>query len=177
MKRIVRFLPLFACAALASAQDVTMAALRSLYEGQQANIVAAAEKMRDSDLEFRPSHDVMSTKAILAHLGDVNYSICASLKGEKSPSAGAIEKRIANKAELLTALNESYAYCGGVLGGMKDANLAETYQAGQTTRTKAWHALHLLEHMTLHYGNIITYMRIRGMVPPETERRQRMQKK
>jgi uncharacterized damage-inducible protein DinB len=177
MKSTVRVVTLLAAAGMAFAQDTTMAALRSLYDGQRANIVAATEKMRDSDLEFKPSHDVMSTKAILAHIGDVNYSICATLKGEKNPSAGAIEKRAASKAELLVALNESYAYCDVVLGGMKDANLAETYQAGQTTRTKAWNAIHLLEHMTMHYGNIITYMRIRGMVPPETERRQRMQKK
>lgn len=177
MKLTVRIFPLFVCASFACGQEVAVAALRNLYEGQQANIVAAAEKMKDSDLAFAPSHDVMSAKAILAHLGDVNYSICASLKGEKNPSAGAIEKRTTTKAELLTALNESYAYCNAVLGGMKDANLAETYQAGQATRTKAWNALHLLEHMTLHYGNLITYMRIRGMVPPETERRQRMQKK
>ena len=162
---------------MAFGQDAAVAALRNLYEGQQANIVAAAEKMRDSDLEFRPSHDVMNTKAILAHIGDTNYGICSSLKGEKNPSAGGIEKRTATKAELISALNESYVYCNGVLGGMKDANLAETYPAGQTTRTKAWNAMHLLEHMTMHYGNIITYMRIRGMVPPETERRQRMQKK
>jgi uncharacterized damage-inducible protein DinB len=177
MKSTVRIFSLLAAASMAYGQDATMAALRSLYEGQQANIVAAAEKMKEGDLAFAPSHDVMSAKAILAHLGDVNYSICAGLKGEANPSAGAIEKRAATKAELLTALNESYAYCNAALGSMKDANLADTYKAGQATRTKAWSALHLLEHMTLHYGNLITYMRIRGMVPPETERRQRMQKK
>ena len=164
-------------ASLTYGQDATVAALRSLYEGQQGNIVAAAEKIKETDYGFAPSHDVMSVRAILAHLGDVNFGICSSLKGGKNPSAGGIEKRTTTKAELMTALNESYTYCNGVLGGMKDADLAATYQAGATTRTKAWNALHLLEHMTLHYGNIITYMRIRGLVPPETERRQMQMKK
>lgn len=177
MKQTIRVSSFFLAATFTFAQDATVAALRSLYEGQQANIVAAAEKIKESDYGFAPSHDVMSVKAILSHLGDVNYSICSSLKGEKNPSAGAIDKRATAKAEVLTALNESYAYCGAVLGGMKDADLAATYQAGATTRTKAWNALHLLEHMTLHYGNIITYMRIRGQVPPETERRMQMKKK
>jgi len=177
MKSTLRVcLPLL-LAGLVPAQDATMAALRNLYEGQQRNIVEAAEKIQASDYNFAPSHDVMSLGAILAHLGDVNYSICASLKGEKNPSAGPIAKRAPAKPEMLAAVKESYAYCNGVLGGMKDADLAANYQAGATTRTKAWNALHLLEHMTLHYGNIITYMRIRGLVPPETERRQMQMKK
>ena len=177
MKCTIGMIGILLAAPVAYGQDATVAALRSLYEGQAANIVAAAEKMKESDYGFAPSHDVMTVKAILSHLGDVNYSICSSLKGEKNPSAGAIEKRAAAKAEVVAALNESYAYCNGVLGGMHDADLAATYQAGATTRTKAWNALHLLEHMTLHYGNIITYMRIRGLVPVETERRQMQMKK
>jgi uncharacterized damage-inducible protein DinB len=36
--------------------------------------------------------------------------------------------------------------------------------------------MHLLDHTALHYGNLITYLRIKGLVPPETERRQAQKK-
>lgn len=163
---------LLAFAASSFAQDPVMTALRSLYDGHRRNILEAAAKVPEKDFGFRPTPDVMTFGQQLAHIADVNHSICASLKGEKNPGGGLAHKHL-DHMSFLAAVEQSFDYCKGALGATTDAQLAEM----QGQRTRAWNALHLLEHMTMHYGNLITYMRIRGLVPPETERRQAGQKK
>jgi uncharacterized damage-inducible protein DinB len=159
-------------AAGVSAQDVVVANLRSLFEGYKQNALEAAEKFSEADYDFKPSPDVMSVRGVLAHLGDANFAMCSQLKGEANPSAGPIEKRETGKPALIAAVRTSFDYCLGAMAGWPDAKLAEVVRSGARARAKAWTALHLLEHTALHYGNLITYMRMKGIVPPETERRQ-----
>jgi uncharacterized damage-inducible protein DinB len=159
-------------AAFAPAQNVVLTELKSLYEGHRRNIMESAEKIPADRYSFRPSDDVMTVRGQFGHIADVNYSICSAIKDEPNPWKGNLEKRELDKAGFLAELTKSYDYCMAALNGTTDSALGQTIKRGTSERTRAWYALHLLEHMTLHYGNLITYMRIQKMVPPETERRQ-----
>ena len=76
------------------------------------------------------------------------------------------------KAQLTKALQDAFAVCDKVIAGMTDAQAMETtkfFVGGQSTRGMiiAFNTAHNFEH----YGNIVTYMRLKGLVPPSSEPR------
>ena len=93
--------------------------------------------------------------------------LCAAAAGEKPPQSG-IEKSTTAKAALVKALNESIAYCDKVMDGMTDAKGMEVtkFFFGPTTRfgILSFNTAHSYEH----YGNLVTYMRLKGIVPPSS---------
>jgi uncharacterized damage-inducible protein DinB len=94
--------------------------------------------------------------------------ICAAAAGEKSPASG-IEKSATTKAALQKALAEAFAYCDKVFAGMTKEKGEElvTFFGNQQPKLAvlAFNTSHDFEH----YGNIVTYMRLKGMVPPSSQ--------
>lgn len=158
------------CAACCQAEDAVVKALKGQMDGFRQNTLEAAAKVAAADYAFKPAPEVMSFHQLLAHITDANYSICAPLKNEANPNTTATEKKAAGK-DVIPALTASFDYCDAALAGLDDAKLATKIKRGTTERPLAYYALHLLDHTALHYGNLITYMRLKGVVPPETERR------
>ena len=74
------------------------------------------------------------------------------------------------------ALNASVAYGDGVYGGMTDRAAMELVKAGQNMVPKARFLITNISHDNEHYGNLVTYLRLKGLVPPSTERAQQMRK-
>lgn len=159
------------CAAACHAQDAVVRSLKGQVDMFRQNILEAAGKAPAAVYDFRPAPDVMTFHQQLAHIADANYIICSPLKNEANPNQGATEKKAAGK-DVIGAVKASFDYCDSALSALSDANLAGTVKRGSTERPLAYYALHLLDHVSLHYGNLITYMRLKGIVPPETERRQ-----
>ena len=162
-------------------QDAVAKSLKSLFEGYRVNLNEALAKVKESDYDFKPAPEVNTLRGMMAHIADANFSICAGMKPEPNPNQNPnkvswLEKN-PGKAELTRAINDSFDYCEAVMEGWTDAKFAETVKRGNTERVKAYSALHLLEHTALHYGNLITYMRMKGVVPPETERQAAAAKK
>lgn len=125
-----------------------------------------AEQMSDEDYAFKPTEDVRSFGQLLAHVAHTNYVFCSSAAGETSPVTD-IEKTRTTKAEIRKALTESFEYCDRVVATMNDEKNAK---AMRTFRDHPLPALGVLNfrnyHALLHWGNAITYMRLRGKVPP-----------
>lgn len=149
-----------------------MRTLKAQMDGFRQNALEAAEKVPAAEYAFKPTPEVMSFHQMLAHIADANYTICSPLKNEANPNTTPTEKKAAGR-DVITALRASFDYCDAALSGLDDAKLATTIKRGTTERPLAYYALHLLDHTALHYGNLITYMRLKGVVPPETERRGR----
>ena len=151
-------------------QDAVAKSLKTLFEGYRVNLNEAIAAVKESDYDFKPSPEVHSLRGMMAHIADANFSICAGMKPEPNPNKVSWLEKNPGKAELTKAINDSFDYCGAVMEGWTDAKFAETVKRGNAERVKAYSALHLLEHTALHYGNLITYMRMKGVVPPETAR-------
>ena len=132
-------------------------------------IIAAAEKMPEASYSFKPTPDVRSFGQLVGHLADSQYFFCSSVAGETAP-AGGIEKSKTSKAELVAALKEAVAYCSRIYAGMTDAKGSEmmkmmSYDFAKLTVLSANTA-----HDYEHYGNMATYMRLKGIVPPSSEK-------
>lgn len=149
------------------AEDAATRGLRSHVERYRDQVMAAAGKFSEADYRFQPTPGVMTVHEMLGHLTDANYSICAPLKGEANPDKGGNAKLHASKEALIPALRKSFDYCLDAVTAA-DGKWAQKTQA-RTPREFSWVALHLLDHTALHYGNLVTYMRMKGLVPLESE--------
>lgn len=158
-------------AGMASAQDAMITATKNQFALIKGNVVKAAAKVAEADYAFKPTPEVRSFGELVGHVANANYMICAAAAGEKSPSTSNIEKTVTGKAALEKALAESFAYCDGVFAKMTAATATEEVKffTGPTPRLGilAFNNMHDMEH----YGNMVTYMRLKGLVPPSSEGR------
>ena len=130
-------------------------------------VAASAEAMPEAGYAFKPSPDVRTFGELIGHLAEEHYMICAGAKGEKNPKEGTSFEKIAAKAELVKAINESIAYCNAVYAGAKDD--AKSLQAASGSGTPFSGLLMNVTHDSEHYGNIVTYLRMKGIVPPSSQ--------
>lgn len=155
-------------AAMAQAPANPMqASLKAAFDGLKGNISKSAEKVGEDLYAFKPTPEVRSFGQLIGHIADAQFGMCATAAGEKPPQSG-IEKGQSAKAALVKALNESIAYCDKVFAGMDDTKGMEVtkFFTGPTTRLGilAFNTAHSYEH----YGNLVTYMRLKGIVPPSS---------
>ena len=127
----------------------------------------AAEQMSEEDYAFKPTPGVRSFGQLLGHVADANYLFCAASEAEKSPPMGTIEKGKTTKAEIQKALIESFDYCDKAYASMSDPAKANVMRQFRDMPFPALAVLNFRNyHAFLHWGNSITYMRLRGKVPP-----------
>lgn len=162
-------LALFASAGL-QAQNPQSNDVRSVYGNVKKFVLASAEKMPEEHYSFQPTPDVRTFAALLGHIADANYSFCAAAKPAKRPEAQ-VEKSMKTKAELTQALKEAFAFCDAAYDALTDANGAEMVKFFGRDRTRAGTLNFNNAHSYEHYGNLVTYMRIKGLVPPSSEGR------
>jgi uncharacterized damage-inducible protein DinB len=166
-----------ASAIVASAQTPAAAPANPLSAGQKMIygyvsdiVVRSAEKMPEENYAFKPTPDVRSFGQIVGHVADAQYMFCSAVLGEKNPGLE-IEKTKTTKADLVKALKDAVAYCNRAHDGMTDATATQTVKVMGGDQAKltvlSFNNVHTIEH----YGNIITYMRLKGLVPPSSEPR------
>lgn len=141
---------------------------KKVWGGVKDTILRSAEKMPEENYSFKPTEAVRSFGQILGHIADAQYLFCSSVIGEKNPAPN-IEKTKTSKADLSAALTEAFAYCDKAYAGITDANGGQTVKFfGQDVPKMGVlnvNSLHTIEH----YGNLITYLRLKNIVPPTSE--------
>lgn len=159
---------LFAPTVSLAAENPLSANNRGLYGAMKKILLRSAENMPEENYGFKPTEAVRRFGQILAHVADSQYHFCSIVLGEKNP-APRIEKTKTSKADLIAALKDSFAYCDKAYDGMTDAAAVETvkFMGGDTPKLGALQVNNL--HIMEHYGNLITYMRMKDMVPPTSD--------
>jgi uncharacterized damage-inducible protein DinB len=169
---------LLAPAAVAFAQDQAPAAApqpnplsahqKFVYGVTKKILLRSADRMPEESYGFKPVDSVRSFGQIVGHLADSQYNFCSVVLGEKNP-APKVEKTRTSKADLIAALNEAFAYCDRAYDGMTDAAGAQVVKLMGSDAPKLGvlmvHAAHTMEH----YGNLVTYLRMKDIVPPTSE--------
>ena len=145
--------------------------VRKDYRTVRDYFIRAAEKMPEADYPFRPSPDVRTFAQQVAHVADDQYNLCAPARGETRKAAyTAIESSLSKKAELLAALREAFAYCDAAYDALTDASGVDPSLGHDRSRFSMlnWNLWHTWEH----YGNVVVYLRMKGLVPPSSEKSQ-----
>src|SRR5271157_4871002 len=162
-------------AAVASAQDAPANPLitvsKNIYAIAKNDILRSVDKIPDDMWSFQPTKDVRTVAQLFAHIADGQYEFCGVAAEGKSVSKD-IEKNLKTKAEIVPALKEAFAYCDATYAKMTDANAPELASFFGMRITKLGVMDFNIAHTMEHYGNLVTYMRIKGIVPPSSEPRQ-----
>lgn len=138
------------------------------YERTKGVLLRSAEKMPEENYSFKPADTVRSYGQIVGHLANAQYLFCSTASGQKSPDLN-IEKTKTSKADLIVALKEGFAYCDKVYNSMTDATGAELVKFFGNDAPKFGVLNINIAHNMEHYGNLVTYMRMKNIVPPTSE--------
>ena len=128
----------------------------------QDKIAKAAEMMPEAMYSYRPTKEVRSFAEILIHVADISYILCSNAKGEATPGSAAAK---GSKAEIKAYLKGSFDYCDGVYSGFTDVHLNEPANFFGVKTNKMFILTQVGNHDALHYGNLVTYLRINGLDP------------
>jgi uncharacterized damage-inducible protein DinB len=153
----------------AAAQNAATKGIQGVYNIAKNYVLRSAEQVPEDKYSYKPVPTVRSFGAILAHLADSNNAFCATAGGKPTAEGSSIEQTTTKRADIIAKLKESYVACDAVYNATTDAGLVKTYpmfgQQMSVSQILTLNAAHNYEH----YGNLVTYMRSLGMVPPSSQ--------
>lgn len=160
---------LAAPACMLAQDNPTSAAMKMEFGMAKGVITRSADKVPENLYTYKPTDEVRSFGQLVGHVADAQYTFCSAAAGEKSPMTDSIEKTKTAKADLVQALKDAFTYCDKVYNGMTDATGSEMIKFFGRDVDKfgilAFNNMHDYEH----YGNMVTYMRLKNIVPPSSE--------
>jgi uncharacterized damage-inducible protein DinB len=175
MRRSIPLLSLAALLGVAPSHPVAttapsaLAADREIWTIVIGWVTAAAEQVPDSSYTYRPMPTVRTFGQIIAHIAGTQDMFCSMGLGEKASASDDIEKTTTGKTALVAALKASTEHCQKAYA-MTDADaIKRTVKMFVGERSALWALLYNTTHDGEHYGNIVTYMRMLGMVPPSSQ--------
>jgi uncharacterized damage-inducible protein DinB len=141
---------------------------KSIFGGVKEILLRSAEKMPEENYGFKPTDSVRSYGQIIGHVADSQYAFCSVVLGEKNPSLK-IEQTKTTKGDLIAALKTAFAYCDKAYDQMTDVSAVQMVKFMGGDKPKlgvlTTNSIHTIEH----YGNLVTYMRIKNIVPPTSD--------
>lgn len=155
--------------ALAQAQDsALLGPLKQQWENIRRNVVGTAEVVPEDLYGFRPTPEVRTLSEQLIHIIEENYFFMGMVSGEREQPPGNLQ----TKAQIIQALNDSYDYGAQVLDGLNDSTAMETVPLMGNRQGPRWSAalMNIADNQN-HYGNLVVYMRMNGIVPPSSRPR------
>ncbi len=141
---------------------------KGLYSFVSGAVIGAAQKMPEENYSFKPTPEVRSFGQLVGHVADASYMFCSQTLGEANPNKG-IEKTKTSKADLVAALKDAVAYCNKAFDSMTDAKGSQMVKLFNFDMAKLTVFSLNTAHTDEHYGNMVTYLRMKGVVPPTSE--------
>ena len=177
MKTSLQLLPLAVCCLTATAAAQSSAApvseaLRSTLKRAETNLVAAAEEMPAGKYGFKPTPAQMSFGDVIAHLSGGNGFLCSSIAGGQTPKRDKITGT-AKKAQLVSALKESFGFCDSALAEVNDSGLSEEVPFfGGRKVSRAAMMFAAAEDWADHYSQLANYLRLNQLLPPTAKQKE-----
>ena len=141
---------------------------KGLYSFVSNAVIGAAQKMPEENYSFKPTPDVRSFGQLVGHVADASYMFCSQALGELNPMKD-IEKSKTSKADLVAAVKDAVAYCNKAFDSMTDAKGSQMVKLFNFDMAKLTVFSLNTAHTDEHYGNMVTYLRLKGIVPPTSE--------
>jgi hypothetical protein len=149
------------------------AAVQRGYANIKLNVTQSADKLSDADYNFKvgPQPETRTFGQLFSHIAQAQYGTCAAVKGVANPVQGQqLEQALKTKAEVVKAINDSFAFCDDAFSSLTDQNALEMIKQGQGTIARAAALYNLVVHSNEMYGTSAAYLRAKSIVPPSTER-------
>ena len=153
----------------AYSSDSFLVSVRSTWEGVRTLVINMADSIPEDKYDWKPTPEVRSFREQLTHLAGENYLFFGRVSGESAAPAGLDDLR--TKDEIMAALRASYDYGARVFDSLTDAQAMEMVagRGGRGPGSQRWSAiLGVIQDNMDHYGNLVVYVRLNGMVPPRS---------
>lgn len=148
--------------------------------GVEREIVPAADAMPEEKYNFAPTQGefkgVRTFGEQVRHVATTNYQVAAAILGEKSPVPDGEndngDAKYKTKAEIVQYLKDSFAYVHKAWASINDKNLVDPIQNpyGPNKVTRLGLAVMNQGHVFDHYGQMVEYLRMNGIIPPASRR-------
>jgi hypothetical protein len=160
---------LFATSAFAAQEaaprTVTMAgAIQQKYEEIKRNLRETAEKMPEADYGFRPTPEIRAFAELLGHVANSQFNNCATAREEPNPRTGTDHEKKVTKAEVLAALNDSFAYCDPAYASLTSETAAQFVTQGENKVMRGYALMNNVWHNTEIYGSAAAYLCLKGLM-------------
>ena len=146
----------------AQTNNPLIAETKQAYTSVKGYLTRAAAAMPEENYSFKPTPDIRTFGALLAHIADHQMRYCSTALGARKEGGAAKT----TKADLVAALAASFAECDAAWDSITDANATE--MVGQ--RSKLGTLILDVMHSNEEYGYMAIYFRLKGIVPPSTDR-------
>lgn len=146
------------------------------YHNLQRNLTEAAEKMPDADYSFKPTPQTRPFSQLVAHTALAQFGNCSLLKGQPNPHKDDKEEAVTTKAAAIALLKESTALCDDAFGTITDQNFLEMVNSDMGSAARGILLTGINSHGNEMYGTMAVYLRLKGLVPPTTERQEQAKK-
>jgi uncharacterized damage-inducible protein DinB len=182
MKCLLAFSSLLLCSSFALSQTAKPEEHRTLTQildrsvsGVEGEFVPAADAMPEDKYSFAPTSGefkgVRTFEQQVKHVAAVNYMIAASILGEKPPVELGSENgpdSIKTKADIAKFLKDSFAYVHKAVATINADNATGSVKSpfGPGTSSRLGLATLIVGHCFDHYGQMVEYLRMNGIVPP-----------
>ena len=149
--------------------------LNDSVSGAEKELMSAAGAMPEDKYSFAPTNGefkgVRSFAEQLKHIAAVNYIAGASILVEKPPVDVGGESgpaAIKSKAEIIKFANDSFAYLHKAISSINEKNLLTPikHPFADAPATRLGLAVLGAQHIFDHYGQMVEYLRMNGIVPP-----------
>jgi uncharacterized damage-inducible protein DinB len=163
-------------AAPAQASPTLAAAVDREISAVEKQIVEAAEAMPEDKFNFTPEslnipgseYKGVRTFALqVKHVAAANYFIWSPLTGDKLPDGlkdGNGPENLKSKAEIIKFLKDSFALGHKAAATLTTENMLQNAEHSKSTRLHL--ATDAVAHANNHYGQMVEYLRMNGIVPP-----------
>jgi len=141
---------------------------KNAYGSVKGILLRSAEKMPEENYNFKPTDTVRTYGQIIGHVADTQYLFCSIARGATNP-VPKIEQTKTSKADLIAALKDGFAYCDKAYDGMTDASATQMVKLFGNDAPKLGVLTVNNMHNLEHYGNLVTYMRLKNIIPPTSE--------
>src|SRR6266487_2193643 len=142
-------------------------------------VVDAAEAMPEDKFDFSPDKlnlpgsDYKGVRTFgeqLKHIAASNYLIWSPITGEKPPDTvnnGKGPDNMKGKAEIIKYLKDSFAFGHKAVATLNDSNLVQPIiRNNKPPTTRLFLATFAAAHAFDHYGQLVEYLRMNGIIPP-----------
>jgi len=164
---------LVACATCVLAQNPLTQAVTAGYNGAKMNLIEAAEAMPADAYGYKLTPAQRPFGEWMEHTAMGNYGMCSAMAGTKAPEAAEHVHNLPGKKEIQAALAASFAYCDGVLKDMTDQKALAEVTVGDRKAYPVGSMVRLVGFLNEHYGNVVGYLRSKGVTPPSTARQKK----
>lgn len=137
------------------------------YETVKSNLSKAADKMPEDGYNFKPTPEIRSFGEVLSHVVTAQTHSCAAIAGDSKTIALAAN---ASKVDIVSALQEAFGECDKAYGTLTDANASEAIKTPRGTSTRLGALAGNTTHDVEQYAILSVYLRLKGIVPPSSEK-------